>query len=104
MREGKIYFEFEAGEVEQLRKIQARVNIKGNQPLLSLEDVLTKAIEIYDSLTNMQYSTKENVTTLPPTTNIGCVCPIGANTNCENPICPRKNPLNQKGFPRFYST
>lgn len=22
---------------------------------------------------------------------IGCVCPIGANLACENPLCPRKN-------------
>ena len=24
---------------------------------------------------------------------VGCVCPIGANLACENPLCPRKNTI-----------
>lgn len=26
----------------------------------------------------------------------GCICPPGANRDCENPNCPRKNHLNPK--------
>ncbi len=24
---------------------------------------------------------------------MGCICPPGANKDCENPICPRRNPF-----------
>lgn len=27
----------------------------------------------------------------------GCVCPIGANIACENPLCPRKNAFKALG-------
>ena len=27
-----------------------------------------------------------------PAPRMGCICPPGANKDCENPLCPRKNP------------
>lgn len=30
-----------------------------------------------------------------PSTPLGCICPAGANRDCENPTCPRKD--NSKG-------
>lgn len=35
-----------------------------------------------------------------PMALMGCVCPPGANKDCENPMCPRRNPaaaLSQHG-------
>ena len=29
----------------------------------------------------------------PPVPAMGCICPPGANKDCENPLCPRKNQL-----------
>jgi hypothetical protein len=26
---------------------------------------------------------------------MGCICPPGANLQCENPMCPRKDPMKQ---------
>lgn len=28
---------------------------------------------------------------------VGCICPPGANKECENPVCPRKNPTRGEG-------
>lgn len=31
-----------------------------------------------------------------PQTQVGCICPPGANRDCENPACPRQNRLKPK--------
>jgi hypothetical protein len=32
-----------------------------------------------------------------PLVPVGCICPPGANKDCERPDCPRKNPSNRAG-------
>ena len=29
-----------------------------------------------------------------PSTTYGCICPPGANLDCQSPMCPRRNPFS----------
>lgn len=39
-----------------------------------------------------RYAVYQPPVPVPTISLIGCVCPVGANKECENPCCPRKNP------------